>query len=191
MQCVEPVGGEWNFDQKNRLPAPKKTISLGLFEPWYPIEDEIDAACVSHTIEKVSDRGWLHHIERLMILGNVALQRGLNPQQLNEWFVNSFVDGTPWVMPANVIGMSQFADGGMMSTKPYAGGAYISKMTHYCGGCVFDPKVRVGGDAKDARSPRHPRPGTPSRNSTLGLQGWQSFISAVRGNDRLINQLKF
>jgi deoxyribodipyrimidine photolyase-related protein len=108
----------------------------------------VDAACVSHSLEGISKRGWLHHIERLMILGNFALQRGLNPQQVNDWFIDNFVDGTPWVMPANVIGMSLFADGGKMSTKPYAaGGAYISKMTDHCGGCRFDPKVRVGPNA--------------------------------------------
>jgi deoxyribodipyrimidine photolyase-related protein len=135
----------WHFGeeylQNNYLGA-----TVALPETWASLESaSIDAACVSHAVEKVSERGWLHHIERLMILGNVALQRGMNPRQLNDWFINSFVDGTPWVMPANVIGMSQFADGGMMSTKPYiGGGAYISKMTNYCGGCAFDPKVRVG-----------------------------------------------
>ena len=83
-----------------------------------------------------------------MILGNFGLQRGLNPRQLNDWFIDAFVDGTPWVMPANVIGMSLYADGGRMSTKPYAaGGSYINKMTNLCGGCAFDPKVRVGPNA--------------------------------------------
>ncbi|GAB2816603.1 cryptochrome/photolyase family protein [Alpinimonas psychrophila] len=116
---------------------------------WKELDStHVQANCVSHTIAKVSDRGWLHHIERLMILGNVAMQRGFNPRELNDWFISSFVDGTPWVMPVNVIGMSQFADGGMMSTKPYAGGgAYISKMTNYCGECPYNPKVRVGENA--------------------------------------------
>lgn len=108
----------------------------------------VDAACVSHSLDSLSRRGWLHHIERLMILGNFALQRGLKPAAVNDWFIDNFVDGTPWVMPANVIGMSLFADGGRMSTKPYAaGGAYISKMTDHCGGCRFDPKKRAGPDA--------------------------------------------
>ena len=83
-----------------------------------------------------------------MILGNHALQRGYDPAQLNDWFIGMFVDGTPWVMPANVVGMSQHADGGIVATKPYSsGGAYISKMTDYCGGCRFDPKKRIGEDA--------------------------------------------
>jgi deoxyribodipyrimidine photolyase-related protein len=105
----------------------------------------VESRCLSHALAGVSTNAWAHHIQRLMILGNFALQRGLNPKQLNDWFVDAFVDGTPWVMPANVIGMSQYADGGRMSTKPYAaGGAYINKMTNLCGGCKFDPKVRVG-----------------------------------------------
>ena len=108
----------------------------------------IEARCLSHTIDGVNEHGWAHHIQRLMVLGNWALQRGWNPREMNEWFIGMFVDGTPWVMPANVVGMSLFADGGIVATKPYAsGGAYINKMTDYCGGCRFNPKVRVGEDA--------------------------------------------
>lgn len=108
----------------------------------------VHAECLSQTIGDVSLNGWAHHIQRLMVLGNFAAQRGWNPKELNDWFIDAFVDGTSWVMPANVIGMSQYADGGKMSTKPYvSGGAYISKMTNYCGSCRFDPKKRLGEDA--------------------------------------------
>lgn len=133
-----------DYVKQNQLSA-----NTPLPKSWLELDSsDIKARCVNHTIDKVSRRGWLHHIERLMILGNIAMQRGMNPAELNRWFINSFVDGTPWVMPANVIGMSQYADGGKMSTKPYAGGgAYISKMTNYCKGCPFDPKVRVGENA--------------------------------------------
>jgi deoxyribodipyrimidine photolyase-related protein len=83
-----------------------------------------------------------------MVLGNTALQRGFDPRAVNDWFIDAFADGTPWVMPANVIGMSLYADGGKMSTKPYAsGGAYINKMSNYCGSCKFKPTVRVGENA--------------------------------------------
>jgi deoxyribodipyrimidine photolyase-related protein len=96
----------------------------------------------------VHDRGWTHHIPRLMVLGNWALQRGYDPRETTEWFIDSFVDGTPWVMPANVAGMALHGDGGRMATKPYAaGGAYINRMSDYCGGCRFDPKVRLGENA--------------------------------------------
>ncbi|WP_345427349.1 hypothetical protein [Pseudonocardia xishanensis] len=94
------------------------------------------------------DRGWVHHIPRLMVLGNHALQRGYRPAELNEWFRTAFVDGFEWVMPPNVIGMSQHADGGVLATKPYSsGGAYLNRMTDHCGGCAFDPRKRLGDDA--------------------------------------------
>ncbi|WP_165063690.1 cryptochrome/photolyase family protein [Marisediminicola senii] len=110
--------------------------------------EAIEARCLSHSIGGVREHGWAHHIQRLMVIGNWALQRGYDPKQLNDWFVGMFVDGTPWVMPANVIGMSQHADGGIVATKPYAaGGAYIKKMSDYCGGCRFKPTVRLGPDA--------------------------------------------
>ncbi len=110
--------------------------------------DGVGAACLSDVLAGVRDRGWVHHIPRLMVLGNWALQRGYDPDELTEWFVTRFVDGYDWVMSANVVGMSQHADGGVLATKPYAsGGAYIHKMSDYCGGCRYDPKKRVGQDA--------------------------------------------
>ncbi|MBC7723461.1 MAG: cryptochrome/photolyase family protein [Burkholderiaceae bacterium] len=118
-------------------PLPRELLELDA--------DAIEAKCLSETVRGVRDHGWAHHIQRLMIIGNHALQRGYDPAQLNDWFVSMFVDGTPWVMPANVVGMSQHADGGIVATKPYAaGGAYINKMSDYCGSCRFDPKVRLG-----------------------------------------------
>jgi deoxyribodipyrimidine photolyase-related protein len=116
---------------------------------WWDLDGEgVRSACMKHVLTAVGDTGYAHHIQRLMILGNWALQRGINPQQLNDWFTSAFVDATPWVMPANVIGMSQHADGGMVATKPYSsGGAYINSMSDFCGGCPFNPKVRVGDNA--------------------------------------------
>jgi deoxyribodipyrimidine photolyase-related protein len=108
----------------------------------------VEARCLSDVLAGVRDRGWVHHIPRLMVLGNYAMQRGWRPGAMADWFHRSFVDGYEWVMTANVIGMSQYADSGRMSTKPYAsGGAYINRMSDYCGGCRYDPKVRVGDDA--------------------------------------------
>ena len=108
----------------------------------------IEANCLSHAIGGVREHGWANHIQRLMVIGNWALQRGYDPKQLDEWFTDMFVDGTPWVMPANVIGMSQHADGGVVATKPYlSGGAYIDRMSDSCVGCKFKPKVRLGPDA--------------------------------------------
>lgn len=107
-----------------------------------------ESACLADVLGKVRSWGWAHHIERLMVLGNFGLQRGFSPRELNEWFVSAFVDATPWVMPANVVGMSLYADGGQVATKPYAaGGAYLSRMSDYCGSCRFNPKHRLGDDA--------------------------------------------
>ncbi|SDW78246.1 deoxyribodipyrimidine photolyase-related protein [Amycolatopsis xylanica] len=116
---------------------------------WRELDaDAVEAACLRTALAGVRDRGYAHHIERLMLLGNHALQRGYDPAALNAWFATAFVDGFPWVMPANVIGMSQYADGGVVGTKPYAaGGAYISRMSDHCGGCFYNPKKRLGADA--------------------------------------------
>ncbi|MCW2848540.1 MAG: cryptochrome/photolyase family protein [Marmoricola sp.] len=110
--------------------------------------DATDARCLAHTLDQVSEHGWVHHIPRLMILGSYAMQRGWSPTQVTDWFHRAFVDGYDWVMVPNVVGMSQHADGGAMATKPYtSGGAYLDKMTDHCGSCRFNPKVRVGEDA--------------------------------------------
>lgn len=109
---------------------------------------ELRANCLKQVTGDLQTRGWLHHIQRLMILGNWSLQQEINPQQLVDWFDRAFLDGHPWVMAANVIGMSQYADGGKMSTKPYvSGGAYIKKMSDFCQGCSYSPEIRVGKNA--------------------------------------------
>ncbi len=129
------------------------TNALGAHTPLPPAFRELDPAlvesnCLRETLDGMRRHGWAHHIQRLMVLGNWALQHGYDPVALNDWFVDMFVDGTPWVMPANVIGMSQHADGGVVATKPYAaGGAYIDRMSDYCSGCAFNPKVRLGENA--------------------------------------------
>ncbi len=110
--------------------------------------ESVDAACLSDALAGVRDHGWVHHIPRLMVLGNYAMQRGWDPAEVTDWFHRSFVDGYDWVMVPNVVGMSQYADGGVMATKPYAaGGAYINRMSDYCSTCRYDPRKRVGHDA--------------------------------------------
>ena len=107
--------------------------------------DAVDAHCLKDVLAQVRDHGWVHHIPRLMVLSNYALQRGWNPAAVTDWFHRCFVDGYEWVMVANVVGMSQHADGGLMATKPYtSGGAYINRMSDYCGQCRYRPTERVG-----------------------------------------------
>jgi len=104
--------------------------------------------CVAHSLSAVHDYGWAHHIQRLMVLGNFALIAGINPREFTEWMWGSFVDAAEWVMVPNVVGMSLYADGGQLATKPYAsGGAYIDRMSDYCKGCKYDRKKRTGDDA--------------------------------------------
>ncbi|MEY3361573.1 MAG: hypothetical protein RL531_1292 [Actinomycetota bacterium] len=107
-----------------------------------------EMACVGHVLADVDAYGWTHHIPRLMVLGNLTLIAGVEPRALMDWMWERFVDGAEWVMAPNVIGMSQYADGGVMATKPYAaGGAYIDRMGDYCGDCSFDRKARTGENA--------------------------------------------
>ena len=109
---------------------------------------ETQMRCVSTVLGEVHQHAWAHHIQRLMIIGNLTLINGSSPQALTEWMWANFVDGAEWVMVPNVIGMSQFADGGKMATKPYAsGGAYIDKMSDYCKGCRYKRTERTGPDA--------------------------------------------
>lgn len=119
--------------------------------PWMDSLDargEVRAVCLSSALRDVRELAWTHHIPRLMVLGNFALQRGIDPAALTDWFHRNFVDGYEWVMLPNVVGMSQWADGGEMATKPYtSGGAYIDRMSDHCRTCPYDPKVRVGPNA--------------------------------------------
>jgi deoxyribodipyrimidine photolyase-related protein len=113
--------------------------------PLFTSSAKTEMNCVRSIVHDIEERAWVHHIPRLMVLSNLALITGTDPQQFLEWMRERFIDASDWVMVPNVIGMGVYADGGQMMTKPYAaGGAYISRMSHYCKGCVYDPKLRVG-----------------------------------------------
>ncbi len=105
-------------------------------------------ACFADAWANVHERGWSHHIQRLMVFGNLALGLGVDPEALTDWFTAVHVDAQDWVMVPNVMGMSQFADGGAMTTKPYvSGGAYLNRMGNHCARCPFDPGTRTGPNA--------------------------------------------
>lgn len=104
--------------------------------------------CVATTVTQIQDSGHAHHIQRLMVLGNLALLLGVRPQAINHWFLVAFVDAFDWVVSPNVLGMSQYADGGRFTSKPYVSGAgYINRMSNYCLSCVYNPKLTVGDKA--------------------------------------------
>jgi len=104
--------------------------------------------CLGATIEQLRRHGYTHHIQRLMVLGNVAQLAGTEPAQVLDWFTASHVDALDWVMVPNVMGMSQYADGGGMTSKPYvSGAAYLNRMSDHCASCRFDPNAKSGPDA--------------------------------------------
>ena len=116
--------------------------------PLFEDPSQTKAACLSHIVSDLQSRSWVHHIPRLMVLSNIALLTGVNPQEFLDWMRRVFIDAADWVMVPNVIGMGLHADGGAMMTKPYiSGGAYISRMSNFCSSCIYDPKKRTGEDA--------------------------------------------
>lgn len=109
---------------------------------WEP--DQTDMACVREAVTAVRDHGYAHHIQRLMVLGNLGLLVGVAPPAVSHWFWAAFVDAYEWVELPNVHGMALAADP-TFTTKPYAAsGSYIHKMSDHCRGCRYDPKARVG-----------------------------------------------
>ena len=101
--------------------------------------------CMEHAIGQSLDHAYAHHIQRLMVTGNFALLAGVDPDKVEEWYLGIYIDALEWVERPNTRGMSQFADDGIVGTKPYVSTAsYISRMSDYCGSCLDDPKSRVG-----------------------------------------------
>jgi deoxyribodipyrimidine photolyase-related protein len=129
-------------------PTYRENNQLGANRPLLPLfsnPDKTSMNCIKQTVTDINERAWVHHIPRLMLLSNLALVSGTNPQEFLDWMREVFIDASEWVMVPNVIGMGVHADGGLMMTKPYAaGGAYISRRSNYCKGCTYDPKLRVG-----------------------------------------------
>lgn len=104
--------------------------------------------CLRQTIGQTLEYGYAHHIQRLMVTGLYALLLGVNPESLHEWYLAVYVDAVEWVELPNTLGMSQYADGGLMASKPYvASGAYINRMSNYCAQCPKNPKHTTGADA--------------------------------------------
>ena len=136
--------------------------------------------CVSSCVNQVISTGHSHHIQRLMVLGNFALIAGVRPQAINDWFLFAYVDAFDWVVSPNVVGMSQYADLGSFTSKPYAsGGAYISRMSNHCQGCKFNPKKSVGTDACPFSSlywdflDRHAATFAKNQRMSLIMAGWK------------------
>ena len=109
---------------------------------------DTDMNCLRQSIGHVVDHGYSHHIQRLMVICNYATLAGISPQEVNDWFLIMYIDSHDWVTTPNVVGMGMNADGGVCATKPYvSSGAYINRMSDYCGACKFNPAKKVGDDA--------------------------------------------
>jgi len=106
---------------------------------------ETKMRCLNQAVTETRDNAYAHHIQRLMVLGNFALIAGINPEEVNHWFLSVYADAYEWVELPNVSGMTLFADGGTLASKPYAAsGAYINRMSTYCKNCHYKVSAKSG-----------------------------------------------
>ncbi|WP_298435106.1 cryptochrome/photolyase family protein [uncultured Jannaschia sp.] len=130
-----------DYTSRNALEATR-----GLPEFYWTAET--DMACVAECVSTTMAEAYAHHIQRLMVTGNFALLAGLHPHQVHEWYLVVYADAYEWVEAPNVIGMSQFADGGVVGSKPYvSGGNYINRMSDYCKSCAYSVTTKTGAGA--------------------------------------------
>ncbi|WP_374285396.1 cryptochrome/photolyase family protein [Novosphingobium sp.] len=130
-----------------RMPGYDRVNALDAHRPLpeFYWSGETDLACLSACITQTRDEAYAHHIQRLMVTGNFALLAGIDPHALHEWYLAVYADAYEWVELPNTVGMSQFADGGLLASKPYAAsGAYIDRMSDYCRTCAYDVKAKAG-----------------------------------------------
>ncbi|WP_093974073.1 cryptochrome/photolyase family protein [Boseongicola aestuarii] len=106
---------------------------------------ETKMLCLSQAIDQTRTEAYAHHIQRLMVTGNFALLAGIDPHEVHEWYLAVYADAYEWVEAPNTIGMSQFADGGVVGSKPYvSSGNYIDRMSDYCKSCAYSVKTKTG-----------------------------------------------
>ena len=134
-----------------RMPAYAELNALGAEQDlpdWY-WTGATDMACLRDAISQTLAHGYAHHIQRLMVTGLYALMLGVEPKQVHGWYLAVYVDAVEWVELPNTLGMSQYADGGLMGSKPYiATGKYIQRMgAQHCAQCRYDPALRTGDTA--------------------------------------------
>lgn len=133
-----------------KMPGYKKLNALNAKEPLPDLywTGETDMACVRHAIRQTEAIAYAHHIQRLMVTGNLALLLGVLPEAICEWYLIVYIDAFDWVELPNTLGMSQFGDGGVFATKPYASsGNYINKQSDYCKNCKYDVKQKTSEEA--------------------------------------------
>ena len=133
-----------------RMPGYLQENALDAHQPlpaWY-WDGRTDLACLHDAITQTLQHGYAHHIQRLMVTGLYALLLGVEPKEVHAWYLGVYVDAVEWVELPNTLGMSQYADGGVLASKPYiASGKYIERMSPLCRGCRYDPALRTGDSA--------------------------------------------
>ncbi|WP_289084737.1 cryptochrome/photolyase family protein [uncultured Sulfitobacter sp.] len=116
--------------------------------PWFYWGGETRMNCVAKAVGQTRTQAYAHHIQRLMVTGNFALLAGIDPAQVHEWYLAVYADAFEWVEAPNTIGMSQFADGGVIASKPYvSSGAYINRMSDHCKSCHYSVSAKTGDTA--------------------------------------------
>lgn len=129
------------YQQQNELGANRPLPELF----W---TGETKMACMKAAINQSLNYAYAHHIQRLMVTGNFCLLTGIDPNEVDRWYLGIYIDAIEWVEMPNVRGMTQFADGGIVATKPYAAsGNYINKMSDYCAGCHYNVKLKIEDNA--------------------------------------------
>lgn len=160
-----------------RMPEYRDTNGLDATRPIPALywTGETEMRCISECVRTTRMHAYAHHIQRLMVTGNFALLAGIEPKDVQEWYLAVYADAYEWVELPNVHGMVLHADGGVLGSKPYAAsGAYINRMSDYCNGCAFDPDIKIGKGAcpfnllywdflmrNEANLKRNPRMGMP------------------------------
>lgn len=116
----------------------------GKLPTWF-WDGKVKMNCLKNCIGNSLQYSYAHHIQRLMVIGNFALLAGTHPDEVDEWYLGVYADAVQWVQITNTRGMSQFADGGIVGTKPYVSSAnYIDKMSNYCKNCYYDKSKKYG-----------------------------------------------
>jgi len=132
----------WRF-----MPGYLDRNALGAGQPLPPFywTGDTEMNCLRQALRQTLGHGYAHHIQRLMVTGLFSLLIGVRPREIHDWYLAVYVDAVEWVELPNTLGMSQYADGGVMASKPYIASAkYIQRMSNYCTGCRFDPAERTG-----------------------------------------------
>ena len=130
-----------------KMPAYLDTNALGAANrlPDFYWSGETDMACVAAVVAETRAHAYAHHIQRLMVTGNLAMLLGVAPAEINAWYLGVYADAYEWVEAPNTHGMATYADGGLVGSKSYAAsGAYINRMSDYCGACAYEVKDRLG-----------------------------------------------